>query len=191
MLRNVINSKALLSYRPWKYFIWLKEQPSLSLHQAHAIAQRKEQLVITDETLYLPLIFFPLNVNVNNPWYPQRGIFLLINPIKHFTGKRKKNSPHLGESIEANELNGKIFKSHFGLANHANSILRCQTIQFGTYEVKYLDGVSTGHRGYRFWIKVTGSRACPAASCLVAEKGAGDGILPCWALKSTQSHAPH
>lgn len=88
---------------------------------------------------------FPLNVNVNNPWYPQGGIFLLINPIKYFCSQEKKFTS-LGGEDEANEQNGKMFKSHFGFANYANSIWRCPKVQFGIYKVKYLDFVSAVHR---------------------------------------------
>lgn len=66
---------------------------------------------------------------------------MLINPIRHFASQGKKLTS-LGGKSEANEQSGKMFKSHFGLANYVNSILRCQKVQLGTYKVKYLDGVS-------------------------------------------------
>lgn len=58
-----------------------------------------------------------------------------LTPIKHFAVKKKLTLLG-GKKVEANEWNGKIFKSHFRLANYANPICRCQKLQFKIYEVK-------------------------------------------------------
>lgn len=89
----------------------------------------------------------------------------------------RKKFTSLGGKHEANEQNGKMFKSHFGLANYSNSIFSCQKVQVGTYKVKYLGCVSAVHRESMFGIKVINSQARTVSSCLVAEKVPGDCIF--------------